>query len=297
MVEITDESVPNAQQLVGQITTHSYADSRLEPLPEAFNITRHMITSRNNWQLKIIRRLKRSKGEDALLEGPHLIQEAVTAGLSLRSVLATNEFLASPAGRRLAPYLPIRPLEIERRLLEEVADSDSPRGIVAVAHLARPRAQDLPQDPNGTYLYAEGLQDPGNLGAVVRAAEGSGATAVCLSPGSVHPNHPRALRASAGSLLRLPVAVDDAERLADHLQPLRPTWAALIPRGGQDVFQTSIDGCRILALGAEGSGLTSETHRRADIELTIPLEAPVESLNAAVAAAITLFQLRRPTQP
>ncbi len=252
-----------------------------------------MITSRKNSHLKTIRQLRRSKGDDALLEGPHLILEALAAGLDLRSVLATRDFLESSPGRRLAPDLPMRPLEIDGRLLAEVTDSDSPRGIVALANIPRQQASELPLAEGGTYLYAEGLQDPGNLGAVVRAAEASGATAVCLSPGSVHPNHPRALRASAGSLLRLPVTVGSTEALADRLRPLRPTWAALVPRGGRDLFEASLPDCVVLILGAEGSGLTSEARRRAEVELTIPLEPPVESLNAAVAAAIALFQLGR----
>ena len=252
-----------------------------------------MITSRKNSHLKTIRRLRRSKGDGALLEGPHLIREALAANRVLSSVLATPEFLGSASGRRLMPDLPMRPLAVDGRLLAEVTDSDSPRGIVAVARIRHPRPVDLPQVEDGTYVYAEGLQDPGNLGALARAAEGSGATALCLSPESVHPNHPRALRASAGSLLRLPVAVGPASARAGRLEPLRPTWTALVPAGGRDIFQATLEGCVVLALGAEGSGLTPELRRRADLELTIPLASPVESLNAAVAAAVALFELRR----
>ncbi len=229
-----------------------------------------------------------------MLEGPHLIREALATDLPLRSVLATRGFLESVDGRRLAARLPRRPLEVEDRLLAEVTDSDSPRGIVAITHRPPLSVAELPLEADGTYVYLEGLQDPGNLGAVVRAAEASGATAACLSPGSVHPNHPRALRASAGSLLRLPVAVGgDPGALSERLTPLEPTWATLVPRGGRDVFSASLSGCVVLALGAEGAGLTAETRRRADLELTIPLQPPVESLNAAVAAAIVLFELHR----
>ena len=253
-----------------------------------------MITSRKNAHLKTIRRLRRSKGDLALLEGPHLILEAVAAGLPLRSVLATPGFLESSDGRRLAPRLPLSPLEVEDRLLAEVTDSDSPRGIVAVARIPSRSVFELPLEEGGTYLYLEGLQDPGNLGAVVRAAEASGATAACLSPGSVHPNHPRALRASAGSLLRMPVAVaGDPGALSQRLAPLEPTWAALVPHGGRDLFAAAPTGCVVLALGAEGPGLAPEIRRHADLELTIPLQPPVESLNAAVAAAVALFELRR----
>lgn len=253
-----------------------------------------MITSRKNSHLKTMARLRRSKGEEALLEGPHLIAEAVAAGLRLSSVLATPDFLASAAGRRLEPRLPFLPLATDPRLLEELADSDSPRGIVAVAYVPRPHAGELPLREDGVYVYAEGLQDPGNLGALARVAEASGAAGLCLRRGSVHPNHPRALRASAGSLLRLPTAF--AESTADlgaRLAPLEPRWVALVGHGGEDLFGASLAGCVVLLVGAEGGGLSAATRAAVDLELTIPLAAPVESLNVAAAAAVALFELRR----
>src|SRR5918996_2422566 len=125
-----------------------------------------MISSRQNQRFKDIRRLRRSKGEHALLEGTHLVAEALTAGLSLETVLATPDYLASPEGSALARTLPVAPLEVAPDLLEDVTDADSPRGILAVAHLPRPGLGALPVRPGGLYLYLEGLQDPGNVGAL-----------------------------------------------------------------------------------------------------------------------------------
>lgn len=253
-----------------------------------------MITSRKNSHLKIIRRLRRSKGDRALLEGPHLIAEALTSGCGLSSILATPDFLASEAGRRLVATLPQRPLATDPRLLEEIADSDSPRGIVAVAQLGRPSLAELPLVDTGVYLYTDGVQDPGNLGALARVAEASGAVALCTSPETVAANHPRALRASAGSLLRLPVVESlGPVALSEHLAPTRPRWLALVPRDGADLYTTPLDGTFILALGAEGRGLSDEAQELAEVRLTIPLCAPVESLNVTVAGAVTLFELRR----
>jgi TrmH family RNA methyltransferase len=152
----------------------------------------------------------------------------------------------------------------------------------------------LPVVAGGVYLFVEGLQDPGNLGALARVAEASGAVALCLSPGTVHPNHPRALRASAGSLLRLPVAVrTDAADLDARLTGIAPRWLALVPRGGASLFAERLDGPLVLALGAEGGGLSPTLQKRADLDITIPLTPPVESLNATVAAAVVLFEIRR----
>lgn len=257
-----------------------------------------MITSRRNGLLKSLKRSSRCKDGQALLEGPHLVGEAVDRGLPLDPVLATPEFLASDDGRALLPRLPRHPLEISSTLLDEVTDTDSPRGIVAGVALPRPGVDGLPQVEGGIYVYVAGLQDPGNLGALARVAEASGAAGLALGPGTVHPNHPRALRASAGSLLRLPVARHvEADALETHLQALTPRWAALATRGGHDLYAPWPPGTWVLLLGAEGPGLPDALERRADLRLTIPLEPPVESLNATAAAAVVLFELRRQRSP
>jgi RNA methyltransferase, TrmH family len=261
-----------------------------------------MIVSRQNRTLKDIRRLRRSKGEHALLEGPHLVAEAVAAGLALETALATPEFVASEAGRALAAALPSPPLLVEPRLLAGLADADSPRGVLAVARLPRAGVEALPARPSAVYLYVEGLQDPGNLGALARVAEAAGAAGMALSPGAAHPNHPRALRASAGSLLRLPTAVGaDPDLLDRHLAlagppGAAPRWAVLVPRGGTNLYEVAaaaLAGTVVLALGAEGAGISPALLARAGLRLTIPVTPPVESLNATVAAALALFELRR----
>lgn len=253
-----------------------------------------MITSRQNQRVKDIRRLRRSKGDLALLEGPHLVEAALRAGHVLEEVLATPPFLASLEGEGLVRSLPLPPLVVSPELLAELTDADSPRGLLAVARLPRFGVETLPVRPDCPYLYLEGLQDPGNLGALARVAEAAGAAGLALSPGCAHPNHPRALRASAGSLLRLPVAVGvTPEALEEHLALAHPRWAALVPRGGEELYRARLDGTAILAVGAEGSGLSPTLLARAGLRLTIPMAPAVESLNATVAAALVLFEMRR----
>ena len=254
-----------------------------------------MITSRQNRSLKDMRRLRRSKGawRDgwSLLEGTHLIEEALDAELELDAVLATRDYLDSPEARALLERLPRPPLEVDRELLDELADADSPRGLVATARLERGDVSSLPA-VGDLYVHADGLQDPGNLGALARVAEAAGAAGLALGPGTVHPNHPRALRASAGSLLRLPTAVGVAvDALADHLPGV--AWAALATRGGEDLYAAALPHRLIWMVGAEGPGLSEELERRADLRLTIPLASPVESLNATTAVAVALFEWRR----
>lgn len=237
----------------------------------------------------------RCKGDHAVLEGPILIREALTAGSSLDLVLATPSFLASATARRLISDLTAPVSEVDERVLDEICDADSPKGIVALTSLPRGGLDDLPSlPPAGIYLYAHQLQDPGNLGALARAAEAFGASALLLSPNSVHPNHPRALRASAGSLLRLPVAVGvEADDLGGRALPADLTKVALVPRGGMSLEVFRPEPPLVLLLGSEGPGLPEVLVGQADLRLTIPLAEPVESLNVTVAASVVLWQLHQ----
>jgi TrmH family RNA methyltransferase len=252
-----------------------------------------MITSPQNRKIKDMRQLRRSKGDElALLEGPHLVLEALACGVQFESVLATPEFLA---GDQAAPLRAAAQVHaVAPALLAGIADADAPREVIAAARLPRGGVEALPLRRDAVYVYAAGLQDPGNLGALARVAEASGAAGLALAPGAVHANHPRALRGSAGSLLRLPVASRVApEELAAHLAPLAPRWVALVPRGGAPLWEAPLDGALVLLLGAEGPGLPAALAHGAELRLTIPLAPPVESLNATVAAAVVLFELRR----
>jgi TrmH family RNA methyltransferase len=252
-----------------------------------------MIRSAQNRKIKDIRRLSRSKGDVAVLEGPHLVAEALAAGLALAEVLVTPAFLSTPEGARLTRRAP-SVVEVSPEILESLADADSPQGVLALASLPRGGVESLPVRPGGVYVYAEALQDPGNLGALVRTCEAAGVSGVALGRGSAHPNHRRSLRASAGSLLRLPTAINVApEDLARRLEGSAPRWLALSPRNGVSWREAGVAGTVVLLVGAEGPGLSPELLGRAEQRLTIPLAPPVESLNATVAAALMLFEIQR----
>jgi len=228
-----------------------------------------------------------------VLEGPHLVAEALAAGLALSELLVTPAFLSSVEGMRLSRRAP-SVVEVSPEVLESLAEADSPQGVLALASLPRGGVETLPIRPAGLYVYAEALQDPGNLGALVRTCEAAGVTAVAVGAGSAHPNHRRALRASAGSLLRLPTAINvSPEDLERRLRSSAPHWLALAPRGGVSWREASVAGSLVLLVGAEGPGLSPELLGRAEQRLTIPLAPPVESLNATVAAALMLFEIQR----
>jgi TrmH family RNA methyltransferase len=257
------------------------------------------IRSRQNRRVKDMRALLRSKGgrsSDALavLEGPHLVGEAIAAGLELEELLVTPDFLAREEGRRLLAGSSREATVVAPELLRDLTDADAPQGVLAAARLPRGGVTALPRRA-GTYLFLDRVQDPGNLGALARVAEATGVVGLACSPGCAHPNHPRALRGSAGSLLRLPVAWGTTAReVAGHLEAAHPRWIALVAHGGDDLYEVDdLDGSLVLALGAEGGGLSAETETLSALRVRIPLTPPVESLNVATAGAVVLFELRR----
>lgn len=251
------------------------------------------ISSRRNETLKGIRRLRRRQGDHALLEGPHLLREAIACGLPIDSVLFSETFAASDEAAALASQLSRPPLEIADELLAGLCDADAPRGVLAVARLTRTGVERLTLPSDGVALFLDGVQDPGNLGALARVGEAFGAGALLLAAGGCHPNHPRALRASAGSLLRLPVALHATPAAIDEHWGGQPLWIGLEAHGGLPLPEAAVRRPLVLVLGAEHGALSPHVAARLDARWTIPLAPTVESLNVAVAAGVALFAVTR----
>jgi TrmH family RNA methyltransferase len=138
------------------------------------------------------------------------------------------------------------------------------------------------------------VQDPGNVGAIVRVAEAAGASAVVVAGTSADPFGWKALRGSMGSALRLPISTTATVHAA--VQDARNHHVAVVatvPHDGEPLFDAPLGGSAALLIGGEGPGLPADVIRTADSKITIPMEAPVESLNAAVAAALLLYEARR----
>ncbi len=241
---------------------------------------------------------------------------AAAAGVHLHQVLATPAFRARHPKviRFVEQRMGFRCRLIAPERLEELADSDAPQGLAALAappttwHSAGSDRAWFDDLPPGIHLYVDGIQDPGNMGALARSAEAAGAGALLLAEGSARPDQPRALRASAGSLLRLPtwtgMRVEDlpaAVRLI-ALVPRRPSSrngpkehvALFGERAPSRALRQQLAGSQVaLAVGNESRGLSAAVLERADLGVVIETAAAVESLNATVAASLALFELRR----
>jgi TrmH family RNA methyltransferase len=236
-----------------------------------------MITSAANPRLKLVRKLASRRQRDKLglfaCSGEDLVAAGLDAGLQPVEALVDAE----------------RPVLLDRLPAAELVAPELVRDLSALPHPARVvavfRRADLPAGvdrPSGLALWHVG--DPGNVGTLVRTADALGPAFLALSAGCADPTGPRALRASAGAVFRVPVAgFDEAPR------PL----VGLVPRGGTPLAELELREHVTFVLGAERAGLPEEVLARCDATASIPQEPGAESLNVAVAGALALYERRR----
>jgi TrmH family RNA methyltransferase len=257
-----------------------------------------VITSRTNAGVKQLRAAFAGQARLAsgliAIEGEHLLEEALKSGQALKTVFVSE--------RRDVPDFIPRAIEVVRLandVFQSCVETQTPQGIAAL--LVPPvSAVEQMLSPGLTgaplLLIAVGLQDPGNLGTLIRSAEAFGATGVLTTLGTVSPWNQKALRASAGSVFRVPVAVATPEAM----ERMEQAGVRLLATLKDDA--TSIDDALLaetlrgpcaLLIGNEGAGLSDDWLRMADERVTIPHPGWVESLNAAVAGSVLLWEISR----
>ncbi len=258
------------------------------------------ITSRENHWLKTFRAaLHSSRPEEnrIALEGVHLVTEAVRSGLKIEALLASasgERHLAALQAELDRPTLILRTTD---KLFDSVAATETPQGIAALARAPEFTLEKLLRGGDSLVIVMVAAQDPGNVGAILRSAEAFGATGVIATRGTAHPYSPKALRASAGSSLRLPVLAEMAAPIA--LAQLRVSGLKIFAASSaqnpaaQRPDEVDLRAPFALLIGNEGAGLPPEIERSADARIRIQLAEPVESLNAAVAASLILYEAAR----
>src|SRR5262245_8462851 len=259
------------------------------------------ITSRQNSLVRAFRQLADvpdPAGRRLLLDGTHLLREAREAGMRFEAVAIS----AAHAGDGSEVAALARALERDRIDVSSVSEAvmsamspvRTPSGIVAIAEREPHDVDAICARPGALVVVAADVQEPGNLGALLRAAEAGGATGVVVCGTSANPFSWKALRGSMGSALRLPVAiVPTPEAALERVRAAGLQAVAAAPRGG--LAPDAVDWRRntALFLGGEGPGLSATVIERSDAQVTIPMRAPVESLNVAVAAAFRVYEARR----
>jgi RNA methyltransferase, TrmH family len=256
------------------------------------------ITSRHNPLVTRYRLAARGEATDQmLLDGPHLLADALAAGLTVTHAVVASTAADRPDVRALTTSLERKGTEVALlapQVMAAVSPVRSSSAIVALANRPAANGGRLFARASPLVVIANDIQDPGNLGAIVRAAEAGQATSVIAAGACADPFGWKALRGSSGSALRLPVgtAADAASAVADARRH-GCRIVATVPRGGRSLYDTDLRGAAAILIGGEGPGLDPDLIAQADTTLTIPMRAPVESLNAAVAAAVIVYEALR----
>jgi len=252
------------------------------------------LLSEKNPLLKQVRRavVRGSLTEDgfAIAESFHLLEEALASECEIGVVIAA-ESVKSAVAAHVRGLKRTRVLAVSDAIFDQLASTEHTQGVIA---LVRPPSWSLDQLLRGKSLIVvlDGVQDPGNAGAIVRACEAFGGTGAAFLKGSVSPYNPKTLRASAGSLFRLPIVpAADEDLLLAALDHKRVSIYAAAPRATKSIADAKFSERCAIVIGSEGRGVSPRLAERAT-PVRIPTSG-VESLNAAVAAGILLYEARR----
>lgn len=254
-----------------------------------------VISSQDNQTVKAARALLEPKGRRdqgrCLVEGVRLIEEAINAGIAPALLFVVEQ----ARGRERAAALiaeaerhGIQTVELSSKVFDTLADTVTTQGLVAVISI--PRVP--PPAVLSFVLLLDGVRDPGNLGTILRSAEAAGVQQVVLAPGCVDPWNPKVVRSGMGAHFRLPLlSAADWDAAKDALGRL-PLWLA--EAQGAEAYDTRdwTKPCA-LGIGSEAAGFSAEAHELATGRVMIPMAGPVESLNAAMAATILMFEAAR----
>jgi TrmH family RNA methyltransferase len=259
------------------------------------------IASRQNPIVRAYRELADepdASGLRLLLDGAHLVREAHAAGMRFESVVVAASRLGDGHEEGvLAAHLErdgVEVVSVGGRVFDAISPVRTPSGVVAIAHRHPTTPTAILEQARLFALIVVDVQDPGNVGSLLRVAEAGGVTGVIVAGESANPFSWKAVRGSMGSVLRMPVArAASIDAVMGDIQRTETIAVAAVPRDGWDPDAVDWSGRIALLLGGEGPGLPPRLVAAANQRVSIPMDAPVESLNVATSAGIIIYAARR----
>lgn len=254
-----------------------------------------MITSTANAQVKNLVQLKkkakaRRQQQVFVVEGIKMFQEAPKD--RVEQIYVSDSFYRNPENRRI---LANRSYEVlSDTVFDYVSDTRTPQGILCLVRMPDYQLETLLKDRNGLWLVLENLQDPGNLGTMFRTGEGAGVSGIIMDASTVDIYNPKTIRSTMGSIYRVPFYITDD--LADSIAQLQAFGADVYAahlRGTDSYDKPDYRKATAFLIGNEGNGLTDATADLADTYIRIPMGGRLESLNAAMAAGILMYEANR----
>lgn len=257
------------------------------------------VESSDNNRIKLVRKLQTKKNRDAenkfVIEGINLVGEAIRRGIRTEFVMVSDEFDGGELIKQLAADATATVCEVPAQIFNKITDADNGVGILAVIDKKNIQPEDitdLPADAN--VLVLDRLQDPGNIGTMIRTAVATGYGAIVLVKGTADVYSPKVLRSTAGMIFDIPFAmVDDARELREKMTTWGKRCVVTTVDGGRPYYEEDLKHGIALVIGNEGNGVSDEVLALADVRVTIPMKGEIESLNAAISAAILMYEAVR----
>ena len=251
-----------------------------------------MITSNQNTKIKLARALmgrpkERHEADAFLAEGVRLVEEAFAANWPFRFVLVSDEL--SERGKELIKKLEDKKIDVEKvesGLLQSLSETKTSQGILAVLNDSR---LPIPQSPS-FILIPDSIRDPGNLGALLRTADAAGVQAVLIPPETTDAFAPKVVRAGMGAHFRLPMRMMSWDEIQQQTKDMQIFIADM---GGQSCWETDFHQPLALIIGGEAEGASEQARKLTKAFVKIPMAGKTESLNAAVAGSVLMFEVMR----
>ncbi len=259
-----------------------------------------VIESTSNPQMKKIQKLKKSakfrrQEKCFIAEGFKMVEEAIR--YERATIVYVSEDAKEEWERRIADLKmakEIRTEEVSATVFRQISDTETPQGVMALVKMPEYERGMLLQSPEASLICLEDVQDPGNLGTIMRTAEGAGMTAVVMTKGCVDLFNPKVVRSTMGAMFRMPFYIVDS--MTEEVTSLREQGFTIYSSqldGSRNFTECTYEGKVGLLVGNEANGIRPETSACANEKIHIPMEGEVESLNAAVSAALLMYEVHR----
>lgn len=247
------------------------------------------IESKNNNLFKEIKKLKekkhRIKSNKYLIEGLRFVEEAIKSKVSIDSIIFTESFKEKNPDLFLKINENIKLIQMNETLLKQLCSTENPQGIVGVINM-----QNKELKSGELVVLVDKVQDPGNMGTIIRSAHAAGAAGIVMTKGTVDIYNDKTLRSTMGSIFYIPIVEDNS---LDFVKSLKKEGYKLVVsslQGKNNFFEENLQGKVMIAVGNEGNGVSDEVYDIADIKVKIPMPGEAESLNVAVATSIMIYE-------
>lgn len=251
------------------------------------------ISSKDNKIFRLCQQLSHKKYRDKLglylIEGENLLEEAVKNGAAIKTVLMCRDYRGSLFGTEDKAFC------LSDKLFEQLSQTETTQGIMAIVEKPELSPDLFLNRGGGNFIVLDRLQDPGNIGTILRTADAAGYELAIVMKGTADVFSPKAVRAATGSLFRMPVVfMDSVDELMEFTRAAGKKLVATCFDTDRYYYDENLKGNIALIIGNEGSGISRELIECSDLKIKIPMHGNIESLNASVAAGILMYEAVRP---